>query len=91
MDVDEPRQYQPILAVDHPLSRAAVIPPDERDPVVGKDDIDVPPVSMAGGLVACDDPIGITDYGGAHELLLKLPRRHANRRFTPECYTMLDR
>ena len=42
-----PGQYQPILAVDHPVGRPAVIPPDKRDPVVGKGDVDVPPISVA--------------------------------------------
>jgi len=67
---------KPILAVDHPIGRAAVIPPEKRDPVVGKGDIDVPPVCLAPyGLVPRDDPIGIADYGSAHGLLLAIRRR----------------
>jgi hypothetical protein len=62
MNVDQSRQHQPILAVDHPIRSTGVIPPDKGDPVFGKSDIDPAAIDMApGALVPGDDPIGILD------------------------------
>jgi len=65
MDVDEARQYQPILAVDNLVCHAAVIPSDEHDRAPGKGNVQMAPVDMtAGGLIPGHDPIGIADNGG---------------------------
>ena len=67
MDVDQPRQHQTILAVDDPVRRPRVIPPDKIDAIVGKGDIDAAPVDLArDAFVPGDDPVGVFDDGGCH-------------------------
>jgi hypothetical protein len=79
MDVDEPGQYQPIPAIDHPVRRPGVIASDKDDPVVGKGDVDISAVGvMPGGRVPGNGPIGVVDScGGQGTVLLEvtLPSR----------------
>jgi hypothetical protein len=85
MDVDEPRQYQPIPAVDQPVRRPGVIASDKDDPVVGERDIDVPPIGVAPGcLVPGDGPIGVADSSGGQGtvLLAVTSQSRANGPFT---------
>jgi hypothetical protein len=62
MDVDQPRQHQPVLAVDHPVRVPAEISSGKGDHAVGKSDVNTPAIGVTPGrLVPGDDPIGIPD------------------------------
>ena len=65
VNVDQPRQYEAILAVDHAVYRPGIISPDKSDRIVGKGDVGVAAVGvMPRVFVPGDDPIGIADDGG---------------------------
>jgi hypothetical protein len=71
MDVDEPRQYEPILTVDHPVCRPGVVAADKDDPVVGEGDIDISAIGMVSGcLVPGNGPIGVADSSGGQGTVL---------------------
>jgi hypothetical protein len=79
MDVDEPGQYEPVPAVDHPVRRPGVIASDKGDPVVGKGDVDISAIGVVPGcLVPGDRPTSVADGSGGQGavlLLVTLPSR----------------
>jgi hypothetical protein len=67
MNVNQPRQYKTLLAVDHPVCRPGIISPDKSNRIVGKGDVGIAAIGvMPGAFVPGDHPIGIADDGLGH-------------------------
>ena len=67
MDVDQSRQYQAILSVDHPFRYRWVISSDKDDHVVRERDIRTAAVDVPSGtFVPGNDPVGVLDDSGGH-------------------------
>jgi hypothetical protein len=71
MNVDEPRQQQPILAIDNPVRGTGVISSGESDLVVDKRDIDAAAIDLvAGCFVPRNNPIEVSDHCRSHRAFL---------------------
>ena len=71
MNVDQPRQYQTIRAVDDPVRFPGIITPDKSDRIAGKGDVDVAAVDVtSGAFVLGDEPIGFADEVDGHRSVL---------------------
>ena len=67
MNVDQPRQQQPILAVDNPVRRTGIISSGKSDLVVDKRDVDAAAIDLAPGcFVPRNDPIDVSDHRRSH-------------------------